>query len=289
MAGPSTNSTNSNDNDEISSNHPLYLHQTDHPGLLLISKKLTGSDNYSSWKRSIMIALNAKNKMKLVNGEFPEPSIESNLRAIWESNNDMLISWILNIMKATPISEVKFCLCNLYPQLQKPILWPSTSYLQIYTLPRQSNLNTNSERRNNVNLNTSYERRSVFRKGAYYGNYRKEGHYQEECYKIVGYPVGHPLYGKYQPPKVNKASSDSRPPRVVNMVIRQEDTRAQTSASTVQDPTQNNDGYVSARMDQLQNQINQDQNKRTAHGTLCDGLYFLTPTLSNPLMLGFNN
>ncbi|GJV22035.1 reverse transcriptase domain-containing protein [Tanacetum coccineum] len=63
--------------------------------LLHISKKVTRSENYSSWKRSIMIALNAKNKMKLVNGEFPEPTMESNLRAMWERNNDMLISWIL--------------------------------------------------------------------------------------------------------------------------------------------------------------------------------------------------
>ncbi|GKB54380.1 cysteine-rich receptor-like protein kinase 8 [Tanacetum coccineum] len=95
MAGTSTTTTTTTNSDEITSNHPLFLHQTDHPGLLLISKKLTGSDNYSSWKRSIMIALNAKNKMKLVTGEFPEPTIESDLRAIWERKNDMLISWIL--------------------------------------------------------------------------------------------------------------------------------------------------------------------------------------------------
>ncbi|GKE38612.1 hypothetical protein Tco_1462017 [Tanacetum coccineum] len=46
-----------------------------------------------------MIALNAKNKMKLVTGEFLEPTIESDLRAIWERKNDMLISWILNTDK----------------------------------------------------------------------------------------------------------------------------------------------------------------------------------------------
>nr|GEY70916.1 UBN2_3 domain-containing protein [Tanacetum cinerariifolium] len=67
-----------------------------HPGLILISKKLTGSENYSSWKRSIMIALNAKNKMKFVTIAFLEPSMESELRPIWERNNDMLISWIFN-------------------------------------------------------------------------------------------------------------------------------------------------------------------------------------------------
>ncbi|GJZ83071.1 cysteine-rich receptor-like protein kinase 8 [Tanacetum coccineum] len=100
MAGNSSNnSENSSPNDEINSNHPLYLHQTDHPGLILISKKLTGSDNYSSWKRSLMIALNAKNKMKIIIREFVEPRMDSELRALWERTNDMLISWILNTVK----------------------------------------------------------------------------------------------------------------------------------------------------------------------------------------------
>nr|GEZ69093.1 hypothetical protein [Tanacetum cinerariifolium] len=35
------------------------------PGMILISKKLTGSGNYSTWKRSMMIALSARNKLKL--------------------------------------------------------------------------------------------------------------------------------------------------------------------------------------------------------------------------------
>nr|GEU95502.1 homogeneously-staining region [Tanacetum cinerariifolium] len=82
----------------VNSDHPLFLHQTYHPGLILILKKLTGSDNYSSWKRSMIIALNAKNKMKIVTGEFPEPATDSPTRALWERNNEMRISWILNTM-----------------------------------------------------------------------------------------------------------------------------------------------------------------------------------------------
>lgn len=42
--------------------HPLYLHNNDQPGMVLISKKLIGSENYASWKRSLHIALSAKNK-----------------------------------------------------------------------------------------------------------------------------------------------------------------------------------------------------------------------------------
>ncbi|GJZ77416.1 putative reverse transcriptase domain-containing protein [Tanacetum coccineum] len=42
-----------NEEDINSVHHPLYFHLNDHPGLILISKKLTGSENDSTWKRSI--------------------------------------------------------------------------------------------------------------------------------------------------------------------------------------------------------------------------------------------
>ncbi|GKC08921.1 retrovirus-related pol polyprotein from transposon RE1 [Tanacetum coccineum] len=43
-----------------------------------------------------MIALNEKNKLKIVTGEYIEPEINSRYRALWERTNDMIISWILN-------------------------------------------------------------------------------------------------------------------------------------------------------------------------------------------------
>lgn len=88
----STTTTNLDENDPNSPNHPLFLHQNDHPGLILISKRLTGSDNYGQWKRSMMIALNAKNKLKIVTGEYGEPNTDSRLRVLWERTNDMVIS-----------------------------------------------------------------------------------------------------------------------------------------------------------------------------------------------------
>lgn len=78
--------------------HPLYPHSNDHPGLVLISKKLTGSMNFSTWKRSMMIALGAKNKLKIINGSFTEPATNSLIRLHWERTNDMVISWILNTL-----------------------------------------------------------------------------------------------------------------------------------------------------------------------------------------------
>nr|GEX87796.1 cysteine-rich RLK (receptor-like protein kinase) 8 [Tanacetum cinerariifolium]GEY42297.1 cysteine-rich RLK (receptor-like protein kinase) 8 [Tanacetum cinerariifolium] len=90
------------------------------------------------------------------------------------------------------------------------------------------------------------KRKSNFKKGVYDGNYGKEGHFQEEYYKIVGYPVGHPLHGKYQPPKpVNKST------RTVNMVVGQEDSKSKALSSHSQVAAETSDRHVLARMDQL--------------------------------------
>ncbi|GJZ45031.1 cysteine-rich receptor-like protein kinase 8 [Tanacetum coccineum] len=184
MAGTSltnsntTNNSNNTTTEEITSNRQLFLHQTDHPGLLLISKKLTSSDNYMSWKRSIMIPLNAKNKIKIVTGEFTKPTMDSDLKPLWERNNDMLISWILKIDEFDALEAPYMCICGC------------------------ENGRVNGER-------DKRKRLIQFLMGLYEG---KEGHFQEECYKIVGYPVGHPLHGKYQPPKPVKKST-----RAVNM------------------------------------------------------------------------
>ncbi|XP_074347307.1 uncharacterized protein LOC141686152 [Apium graveolens] len=87
-------------NDEevsIESNlHPLYLQNIDHPGLVLIAKKLTGTGNFGPWNRSITIALSAKNKIGIVNGSYPRPNDDSPLKTHWDRVNDMVISWIMN-------------------------------------------------------------------------------------------------------------------------------------------------------------------------------------------------
>lgn len=52
--GNTSNTETPVDDDHSSSidnnSHPLYLHNNDQPGTILISKKLLGSENYSTWK-----------------------------------------------------------------------------------------------------------------------------------------------------------------------------------------------------------------------------------------------
>ncbi|GJY37834.1 cysteine-rich receptor-like protein kinase 8 [Tanacetum coccineum] len=70
QTNPSSSTSPDTLDDINSSHHPLYFHPQDHPGMILISKKLTCSENYSTWKRPMMIALSARNKLKLVNDQI---------------------------------------------------------------------------------------------------------------------------------------------------------------------------------------------------------------------------
>ena len=106
-----TNDVDTLNFDEVSidSNmHLLYMHNNDHPGLILIATKLTGSENYSSWARSFSIALSAKNKTSIINGRFVEPAKNSSLFPLSERANDMIISWIFNVVTPEISNSMKF-------------------------------------------------------------------------------------------------------------------------------------------------------------------------------------
>lgn len=94
-----TNTSSDRENLSVDNNsHPLLLHNNDQLGMVFISKKLLGSENYSSWKRSLQITLYAKNKLVIVTREYLPPSEKSPLFAHWRRVNDMVITWILNIV-----------------------------------------------------------------------------------------------------------------------------------------------------------------------------------------------
>ncbi|XP_076916119.1 uncharacterized protein LOC143575714 [Bidens hawaiensis] len=78
----------------IASLNPFYLHPSDHPGIILVSKIFDGT-GFDAWKRAMMIALSAKtssfdNTSTISVNELP--------LAIWQPCNDMVILWILNTL-----------------------------------------------------------------------------------------------------------------------------------------------------------------------------------------------
>ena len=74
---------------------PYFLHNGDSLGLVLVSHSLTGS-NYHYWRRSMLMALNAKNKLAFVDGSLSRPAATDLLVGPWSRCNSMVIYWILN-------------------------------------------------------------------------------------------------------------------------------------------------------------------------------------------------
>nr|XP_043615966.1 uncharacterized protein LOC122587871 [Erigeron canadensis] len=261
----------------------------------------------------MVIALSAKNKLKIVTGEYKEPESTSNLKPMWDRTNDMVISWILNTISDSISNTLSFvntasalwkelnehyaqldghriyqvtvdvtqlkqsntsvevyyhrlkgfwdeldaleapyaCTCNCicengktngereqrkrlvqflmgldecYSNIRGQILLiqPLPTVAKAYSMIRQEEkqregilpkpptiptaltANTHKYTPNTTYKKPTYsakpnERKSPFRKGIFCDKCQKEGHVKKECYQIVGYPPGHPLYGKFKP------------------------------------------------------------------------------------------
>ncbi|GJW47947.1 ribonuclease H-like domain-containing protein [Tanacetum coccineum] len=270
--------------------------------MILISRKLTRLDNFSHWKRSMMIALSARNKIKLVTEDFEEPDVTSpissievyyhKLKGLWDELDALeapynctckcvcengktngereqrkrLIQFLMGLdesyknlrgillLQSLPIVAKAYNILK-QEEKQRETLKQSTTSVP-FALNTYRNNSTSDLSRNNrpQNTNQTQPRRSNFKVGVIYGNCYKEGHTKEECYKLVGFPVGHTLHNKYQPP--NKRSSNFNQPttnqsrtRAFNMTVTNEDTPVEIKLPP--------NYFITARMDQLQNQLNQ--------------------------------
>ncbi|GKF48345.1 hypothetical protein Tco_0141596 [Tanacetum coccineum] len=102
---------------------------------------------------------------------------------------------------------------------------------------------------------TQGERRWSFRKRVIYGICNKEGHSREQCYKLVGYPIGHPLHGKFPLKPYKSQSQEYKPNRAVNMVTNQDEGATvqgiQANSPQTGQPNTPFETYMTARMDQL--------------------------------------
>ncbi|XP_074347144.1 uncharacterized protein LOC141685973 [Apium graveolens] len=80
----------------LDGSHPLYLHPSDHPGQVLVVTSVLNGENFNEWKRSMSLALSAKNKLGFVTRKCKVPSESSSYFAHWQRCNDMIITWLLN-------------------------------------------------------------------------------------------------------------------------------------------------------------------------------------------------
>nr|GEW04845.1 uncharacterized mitochondrial protein AtMg00810-like [Tanacetum cinerariifolium] len=184
--------------------HPiiLYIFIHDHPGLILISKKQTGFENYNSWKRNNGDREQRKRLIQFLMG-LDEYYI--NLRG-----QILLLPPLPTVAKAYSIirQEEK----QREGILPKPL---GSTALSAQTYRNNSTpRNTNSPYANR----TQTSMRSTFRPTVYYINLSKEGHNNDECYKLKGYQIGHPLHGKYKPPVARSVNVNDTRNAKINLV-----------------------------------------------------------------------
>jgi len=76
------------------SNHFL-IQPSDNPRLSLVTHPLSG-ENYNSWKKAVKMTLLGKNKFGFVDGSILEPPLEQSSHALWQRNDSIVASWLLN-------------------------------------------------------------------------------------------------------------------------------------------------------------------------------------------------
>ncbi|XP_016537479.1 uncharacterized protein LOC107838794 isoform X2 [Capsicum annuum] len=65
----------------VDSSHAYYIHPSDHPDMNLVSTIFDGR-SYGGWRRVVMIALSAKNKLGFIDGSLVVPT-NTNLQTVY--------------------------------------------------------------------------------------------------------------------------------------------------------------------------------------------------------------
>ncbi|XP_071688991.1 uncharacterized protein [Rutidosis leptorrhynchoides] len=100
---------------------PLYLHPSDGPSSLAIQEKLSGAQNYRSWRKSMEIALSSKRKIGFVTGTVVRSGANTNEAELWDTCNNMVISWIMSSVVDQIAKSIMFVgtAAEIWTQLEK--------------------------------------------------------------------------------------------------------------------------------------------------------------------------
>ncbi|XP_038698066.1 uncharacterized protein LOC119995625 [Tripterygium wilfordii] len=239
--------------------NPFFLHSSDHPDLILVSKKLNGN-NYNTWSRAMRIAVRA-----IAMGTICWASKNQDWRC-----NDMVLSWILGSLEPDLADSViylptaheiwvdlheRFSQGNapyLF-QIQREInsltqgqlsmaayftklkgLWDELAAHSDNPLPtaRQAYSSVSQEEKqrelgaiklpDTAAMAVRADARSCQdRPPLYCSHYDVDHHTKETCWQLHGYPPGHPRYGK-QPqfnPRNNNRSHNGKGGPIIVLVV----------------------------------------------------------------------
>jgi len=83
-------------NNTVDASHAFYIHPSDIPGMNLVSTVFDGR-SYGGWRRAVIIALSAKNKLGFIDGFLEVPAdTDLKMKRAWSRCNGMVLSWLLN-------------------------------------------------------------------------------------------------------------------------------------------------------------------------------------------------
>ncbi|XP_031099891.1 uncharacterized protein LOC116004069 [Ipomoea triloba] len=87
--------------------NPLFIHINENMNAVLVSPPLTGA-NYSSWSRSMEMALQLRNKWGLINGKIPAPEVDDPEFETWNRCDIMVRSWLLKSISPSIAQSVMY-------------------------------------------------------------------------------------------------------------------------------------------------------------------------------------
>ncbi|XP_019094447.1 PREDICTED: uncharacterized protein LOC109129886 [Camelina sativa] len=76
--------------------NPYFLHSSDHAGLILVSDRLCTGAEFTSWRRSVRMGLNVRNKLGFIDGTILKPASDHRDFGSWSRCNDMVSTWLMN-------------------------------------------------------------------------------------------------------------------------------------------------------------------------------------------------
>ncbi|CAL8992944.1 unnamed protein product, partial [Prunus brigantina] len=194
MAKDDDNSKSSTDGEFSNPDHPYYIHQSDHPGMVLVGKPLSG-DNYSTWSRQFRLALSAKNKIGFLDGSIKKPLKAKPEYDRWRRCNDMVLSWILN---------------SLEPDLANSVIYTDSAH-EIWADLEERFAQTNAPRRpSSSNIGPSFQPRGNPREPKQCTYCNGKTHTIDTCFFLKGFPPGHKWHGKEVVPKLDDNSRPSQ-------------------------------------------------------------------------------
>ncbi|GJZ39135.1 ribonuclease H-like domain-containing protein [Tanacetum coccineum] len=203
---------------------PLHLHPNDTTALTVVSIKLTGTENYQVWSCVMLLALEGKNKIGLIDGSCKRSNEYEVLGKQWDRNVSFIADYYhkLNALwkQYDAMIELPKCVCNAFEGFKKHnqllklmqfLMGLDDSYMQIRssilsreTLPdvRSAYATISSEESHRVAVGSiagSSQRNQV---SAFVSNVPNSQNFREVikilmldlqdliiCFKIIGYPA----------------------------------------------------------------------------------------------------